>query len=177
MRMTSKKSTPSGLLLMAEIAGAHGVKGAVKMKAFGDDPEALADYPPLSDAKGEKQFIIKAVTQHSSIWIAEIEGVNDRTAAEKLFGTQLYLSRADLPKLKKKNAYYHADLIGMTALLKDGGTLGTVIAVANFGAGDLLDIKPSKGGSFYVPFTNAVVPDVDLAAKTLTVDPPPGLLD
>ena len=175
--MGDKAPKTSDLLLMAEIAGAHGVKGAVKLKTFGDAPEALAKYPPLSDAKGEKLFRLRRVTEHSGIWLAEIEGVDDRTAAEKLRGTKLYLSRSVLPAIKKKNTYYHADLIGLAARYPDGREMGRVAAVANFGAGDLLEIKPPKGNSFYVPFTNAVVPDVDLAAQTVTVDPPPGLLD
>lgn len=175
--MGEKQPKSSDLLLMAEVAGAQGIRGAVKLKAFGDDPEALADYPPLSDEKGEKTYKVTHVVPHGSIWVAEIEGIEDRTAAEKLFGLKLYLSRAALPKIRKKDTYYHADLIGLRALLKDGTPLGTVIAVANFGAGDLLDIKPAKGNSFYLPFTNAAVPEVDIAAGTLTVDPPAGLLE
>jgi 16S rRNA processing protein RimM len=167
----------SDLLLMAEIAGAQGVKGAVKLKTFGDDPGALVDYPPLTDTKSGRTYQIDTIAPHGNIWIATIEGIADRTAAEKLFGTKLYLSKAELPKIKKKDTYYHADLIGLSAVKKDGEALGTIIAVANFGAGDLIEVKPPKGQSFYVPFTKAAVPDVDLEKKTVTIDPPPGLLD
>jgi 16S rRNA processing protein RimM len=167
----------SDLLLMAEIAGAHGVKGGVKLKTFGDDPGALVDYPPLIDTKTGKTYQIDTMAPHGQIWLATIEGVEDRTAAEKLFGLKLYLPRAELPKIKKKDTYYHADLIGMTAKLKDGAALGTVVTVANFGAGDLIEVKPVKGATFYVPFTKAVVTDVDIDARMLTVDPPPGLLE
>jgi 16S rRNA processing protein RimM len=164
-------------LLMAEIAGVHGIKGQVKLKVFGDDAEALPDYGALTDAEGKRGFTITDIVLHGNIWIAALDGVRDRAAAEKLFGTKLYMTRDKLPKLKKKSTYYHADLIGMAAQYPDGKPMGKVITVANFGAGDLLEIKPPKGNSFYVPFTDSAVPDVDLAAKTVTVDPPPGLLD
>jgi 16S rRNA processing protein RimM len=167
----------SDLLLMAEIAGAHGVKGAVKLKTFGDDPGALVDYPPLTDIKTGKTWQIDTMTPHGQIWLATIDGVGDRTAAEKLFGTRLYLARAELPKIRKKDTFYHADLVGLAAVRTDGAPLGSVVSVANFGAGDLLEVKPLKGASFYVPFTNAVVPEVSLEKKTVTIDPPPGLLD
>lgn len=164
-------------LLMAEIAGVHGIKGQVKLKVFGDDPQVLPDYGALTDAEGKRSFTITGIALHGNIWIAALEGVKDRAAAEKLFGTKLYMTRDRLPKLKKKDTYYHADLIGLAAQYPDGKPMGRVLAVANFGAGDLLEIKPPKGNSFYIPFTNEAVPDVDIEKKTVTVDPPPGLLD
>lgn len=162
---------------MAEIVGVHGIRGDVKLKVFGDDPEALPGYGPLSDAEGKRSFTLRALRLHGNIWLAGIEGVDDRTAAEKLRGTKLYITRDRLPEIRAKDTYYHADLIGLRAVHKDGHDMGKVIAVANFGGGDLLEIQPPKGQSFYLPFTNSAVPNVDLAAKTVTVDPPPGLLD
>jgi 16S rRNA processing protein RimM len=156
--------------------GAQGVKGAVKLKVYGQDPATLVDYPPLADPKSGKTYRIDSVVPHGSIWVATIAGVADRTAAQKLFGTKLYLDRALLPKIKKKNTYYHADLIGLAAVDKEGKDFGRIIAVANFGAGDLLEIKPQKGASFYLPFTNAYVPHVDLEKKIVTIDPPEGLI-
>lgn len=172
--MTERKTD---LTCMAEIVGVHGVKGTLKLKVFSEDPDRLMDLAPLLDAKGEKQFIPLNLHAHQNIFLAEFKNINDRTQAEKLRGTKLYIPTDRLPKIKKKNTYYHADLIGLSAKYPDGRDIGTVIGVSNFGAGDLLDIKPAKGNSFYVPFTDAIVPHVDLETKTLTIDPPDGLIN
>ena len=171
--MTEKTAN---LLLMAEIVGVHGIKGAVKLKVFTDDPDALLD-ADLLDANGKPALRIIDIAQHGNIYLADIDGVTDRNQSEKLRGTKFFTPRDTLPAIKQKDTYYHADLVGMTAKHVDGNTLGIIIAVTNFGAGDLLDIKPEKGNSFYVPFTNTVVPKVDLKKKELTIDPPEGLLN
>jgi len=173
----SPSAPTSPLTCMAEIVGVHGVRGMVKLKVFGDNPEALAGYGPLSDAEQKKTFKLKDLALHGNTWLARVEGVDDRTAAEKLRGVKLYVAREKLPEIKKKDTYYHNDLIGLSAEWPDGKPMGKIITVANFGAGDLLEIKPLKGTSFYVPFTNAAVPHVDIAAGKVTIDPPPGLLD
>lgn len=162
---------------MAEIVGVHGIKGFVKLKVFSADPEALAGDAPLCDSAGNPLFTLLSIQQHGNIWLAEIDGVEDRNAAEKLRGTKIYLPREKLPEIKDKNTFYHADLVGMAALYPDGKPLGKVLAVANFGAGDLLEIKPPKGASFYLPFTGRTVPNIDLKKKEMTVDPPDGLID
>lgn len=162
---------------MAEIVGVHGIRGVVKMKVFADDPLSLAGGPPLCDSAGKILCEIEQLTQHGTIWLATLKGLADRTAAEKLRGTKLYVSRDSLAEIKTENTYYHADLIGMEARYESGDLLGHVIAVANFGAGDLLEVKPPKGNSFYLPFTQRSVPHVDVAKKVMTVDPPDGLLD
>ena len=162
---------------MAEIVGVHGIKGWVKLKVFSEDPEALVDFAPLCDSSGKQEFTLLSVQQHGNIWLAEVEGIRDRTAAEKLRGTQLCVPREALPQIKDDNTFYHADLIGMGALFPDGKPMGKVISVANFGAGDLLEVKPQKGASFYVPFTGKIVTKVDVAKKQVTIDPPPGLID
>jgi 16S rRNA processing protein RimM len=165
------------MIAMAEIVGVHGVRGMVKLKIYGDNPDVLPGYSPYTDSTCKKTFTLNAVVQHGSIHLAEIDGVADRTAAEKLRGTVLYIDRALLPKIKDADTYYHADLIGMAAIYPDGRAMGKITGVANFGAGDLLDVKPVKGASFYVPFTNEVVPDVNMDTRTVTIDPPHGLLD
>jgi 16S rRNA processing protein RimM len=170
-------SPGEGLACMAEIVGVHGIKGFVKLKVFGDDPSRLSGDAPLCDSKGKPLFRLASVQKHGNVFLAQVEGVSDRTEAEKLRGTKLFLPRAVLPELRDEKTFYHADLIGMTARYPDGKIMGKVIAVVNFGAGDLLDIQPPKGASFYVPFTDAVVPKVDVGKKELIVDPPPGLID
>lgn len=161
---------------MAEIVGVHGIKGTLKIKCFSENPEGLMD-TPLLDQNGREILEIIRMGQHGTIYLADAKGLSDRTAAEKLRGTKLYAQRNALPEIKQENTYYHADLIGLDALHIDGSIMGKVIAVANFGAGDLLDIKPPKGNSFYVPFTNDAVPVVDIDNKKIVIDPPPGLLD
>ena len=172
----TNRKVPDGMIAMAEIVGVHGVRGLVKLKAYGNDAEALAEYGEFTDASG-KIFTIAEMQLHGNIWLAEFEGLADRTAAEKLRGTVLYMPRDNLPKIEDEKTFYHIDLIGLAAVYPDGAPMGKIMGVANFGAGDLLEIKPIKGASFYVPFTDEAVPEVSLEKRQVTVDPPPGLLD
>jgi len=175
----NKAAAPNldALTCMAEIVGVHGIRGTVKMKVFASDADALLSGPPLCDSSGNQSLRLLSLAPHGNIWLAEVEGIADRTAAEKLRGTRLYLPRAELPEIDKKDTYYHADLVGMAALDAARAVVGRVIAVANFGAGDLLEIKPPKGASFYLPFTGQNVPHIDVAKKEMTVEIPHGLLD
>jgi 16S rRNA processing protein RimM len=105
------------------------------------------------------------------------KGVDDRNAAEALRLVQLYVAREQLGDVEE-DEFFHADLIGLAAVQPDGSALGTVIAVQNFGAGDLLEIAPAQGGaSVLLPFIKAVVPAIDVAAGIIIVDPPPGLIE
>jgi 16S rRNA processing protein RimM len=165
------------LICMAEIVGVHGVKGVLKLKVFSDAPENLMDYMPLCDAAGNRKFNFLTYQPHKNIYLATMDGVSDRSAAEKLRGARLYVPRELLPAIKDKNTYYHTDLIGLAAKDAAGVPIGKIIQVANFGAGDLLEIKPATGASYFVPFTKAVVPRVDLASREATVIVPHGLLD
>jgi len=165
------------LVLMAEIVGVHGIKGWVKLKIFSADPESLADFAPFYDATRKRTFDLLAVQPHGNTYLGVIDGVTDRNAAEALRGTKLYLPRENLPDIETEDTFYHVDLIGLAAQWPDGRPMGKVVNVANFGAGDLLEIRPARGASFYVPFTHDIVPDVDMTNKTVTVNPPPGLLD
>ena len=165
------------LVLMAEVVGVHGIKGWVKLKIFSADPEGLADFAPFYDATGQRTFELLAVQPHGNTYLAVIDGVAARNAAEALRGAKLYLPRENLPDIDEDDTFYHVDLIGLAAQWPDGRPMGKVVNVANFGAGDLLEIRPTRGASFYVPFTNEVVPDVDMTKKIVTIDPPPGLLD
>lgn len=163
------------------IAAAHGIKGEVKIKTFTADPLSVASYGPVSDESGARQFRLSHVrtaggAAGESVVLARLEGVTDRNAAEALRGLRLYVPRAALPA-PEADEYYHHDLIGLAAVLISGERLGTVAAVYNFGAGDLLEVSRDGASSVVVPFTNAVVPTVDLAAGKLVIDPPEGLLD
>lgn len=189
LRNTSNASTartPSSgaadaRVCVGAIAAAHGIKGEVKIKTFTADPLSVAAYGPVSDETGARSFRLSHVrapggAAGESVVLARLEGVTDRNAAEALRGLRLYVSRDVLPE-PEADEFYHHDLIGLTAVLVTGEKLGTVEAVHNFGAGDLLEVSRDGKSSVMVPFTNAVVPTVDLKAGKVVIDPPEGLFD
>lgn len=160
-------------LLMGRIGAAHGIKGEVRIQSFTEDPLALASYGPLSTNKPGLTIKILAARTTTNVLVARLEGVNDRTAAEKLNGVELYVDRALLPDPDDDDDFYHADLIGLKARLADGSEIGEVMAVPNFGAGDLLEIRdPRSGDTYLYPFSKAVVPEVRVAEGYLLIDPP-----
>ena len=157
------------------IVGAHGIKGAVRIKPFTAEPNGLSAYGPLSDEAGARRFALQPIGVSGGVVLAKLSGVADRNAAEALKGVRLYVPRAALPE-PRANEYYHADLIGLAAVTVAGETLGTVLAIHNFGAGDVLELALAAGGTVMLPFSDAAVPAVDLAGGKLTVDPPAGLV-
>jgi 16S rRNA processing protein RimM len=159
------------------IAGAFGVRGEVRLKSFCAEPTDIASYGPLTTEDGARSFEITLTRPVKSGFAARLSGVPTKEAADSLRGTRLYAPRAALPSLPD-DEFYHADLLGLTALDTGGATLGKVAAVLNHGAGDLLELRsPSLDGAVLVPFTRAAVPTVDLAAGRIIIDPPEGLLD
>jgi 16S rRNA processing protein RimM len=163
-------------LCVGVIGAPRGVRGELRVKSYTADPAALAGYAPLTDESGRREFRLTLLEAKGDMLVARIEGVADRDAAEALKGVRLYVARAALPPAGE-GEYYQADLIGLRAETRDGAALGTVRAVEDFGAGPLLEIALGDGRSVLVPFTDAVVPVVDLGAGRVVVDPPPGLLD
>lgn len=162
-------------ILVGVIAGAHGVRGQVRVRSFTAVPEAVAAYGPLQDETGRRRFALSVTGAAKDGVIARIEGVADRDAAQALRGVRLYLPRAALPPTEVEE-FYHADLIGLAAEGVDGVPLGHVVAVQNFGAGDVLEVEPPSGeAALFVPFTRAAVPEVDIARGRLVLDPPEGL--
>jgi 16S rRNA processing protein RimM len=165
-----------GRVLLGIVTGAQGVRGAVRVKSFTADPADVGAYGPLSDERGARRFRLAVVGQSKGVVIARIDGVEDRDAAEALRGVRLYVERAALPPPDEEE-YYHADLVGMAAVLADGSPFGRVVAVHDFGAGDSLEVERPEGGTILVPFSRAAVPVVDVEARRLVVEPPEGLLD
>ena len=164
--------TATQRICIGAIAGVHGVRGAVRIKSFTENPAALAAYDGLVDEQGRPvRLSIREV--RTDLLIATIEGVNDRDAAEALKGTRLYVAREALPDAGE-DEYYHADMIGLAVERADGSSLGTVTAVQDFGGGDILEIA-TEHGSALIPFTREIVPVVDIKGGRLVVDPPPGL--
>ena len=169
--MTDGKRQATDLLQVGVITGPHGVRGLVKVKSFTADPSDLTAYGPLTDETGSSAFDLDIRGEAKGQFIIKVDGVEDRNKAELLKGTKLFISRAALPQ-PEEDEFYHADLIGLATVLPDGSEHGRVSAVHDFGAGDLLEIAIAGGGTVYLPFTLDAVPNVDLAAGRVTVDPP-----
>ena len=152
------------------------MRGALRIKSFTEAPEDIARYGPLTDETGGRCFELRLIGAGKGVIITRLSGVEDRNHAEALRGLRLYLPRSALPQTAAEE-YYHADLIGLEAVLADGTPVGRVRAIHDFGAGDTLELTRPGAPPVMVPFTRAVVPSVELAAGRLVLDPPPGLLD
>jgi 16S rRNA processing protein RimM len=159
-------------ICVARIGAAHGLRGEVRLNSFTADPVAATGYGPLESEDGRRAFEIETWRQGTGFLVVRFKGIADRTAAERLCNLDLYVSRDRLPK-PEPDEFYHADLIGLRAITVDGNEIGTVIALHDFGAGDLIEIAPPTGGTtMMLPFTAAVVPKVDIAGGAIVVMPP-----
>jgi 16S rRNA processing protein RimM len=156
---------------IARIGAAHGVRGAVKMWTFTEDPFAVMRYGPLSTKDGARTFEIAHAREAKGFLVATLKGITSRNEAERLNGLELYVAREKLP-VTEDDEYYHADLIGLAAETTAGEALGKVIAIHNFGAGDIIEIAPPAGATILLPFSNAVVPTVDLAGGRVLIELP-----
>lgn len=156
-------------ILLGHIVGAHGIRGEVQIKSYAEFPEDIAAYGPLTDEGGKRTFEITEIRVTHKGVLARLAEVDDRTAAEALKGTALMVERSQLPEAEAGD-YYHADLIGLKAVSLAGEPIGTIVAVQNFGAGDLLEIRlEGSKQTEYVTFTDAAVPAVDLKAGKATI--------
>jgi len=163
-------------IVLGRITGAHGIQGEVKLQSFTADPEAIAGYGPLDSSAGGT-LTIRSLKPLKGVLRARLDGVNDRNAAEALKGVELSIDRDRLPE-PDEDEVYHADLISLAAHDVDGKLVGEVVAVLDFGAGELLELKlPDQKSTVLVPFNVDSVPEIDLGAGRLTIDPPEGLLD
>ena len=158
-------------ICVARIGAAHGVRGAVKLWTFTEDPFAVKRYGPLSTKDGARQFDVTDAREAKGHLVATLKGIATRDDAERLNGIELYIARDKLPATGE-GEYYHADLIGLAAVNPAGEPLGRVTAIHNFGAGDIIEIAPQHGSTLLLPFTNAVVPTVDLAGGLVVIELP-----
>lgn len=157
---------------LAAVAGAHGVRGLVKLKTFTEYPEDVASYGRLTDQKGQTHYDITLKGQVKGTLLAEIAGIADREAAQALRGTRLYVERSALPQPEDPEEFYHADLVNLSVETEAGEKLGRVKAVLNFGAGDLLEIDRKGDKPILLSFTQANVPVIDLdGAKVIVALP------
>jgi 16S rRNA processing protein RimM len=167
---------PPEKVCLGTIVGIHGVRGTVRIKSFTADPAGIAAYGAVSDESGARRFEVTVLGQARGAVLARLSGVADRDAAEALRGVRLYVARAALPKTNE-DEFYHADLIGLPVETAEGARLGSVRAVHNFGAGDILELRDDAGRELLLPFSDAVVPSVDLAARRIVAAPPASLLE
>jgi 16S rRNA processing protein RimM len=161
----------AGHICIARIGAAHGVRGAVKLSTFTQDPLAVKAYGPLATKDGARQFEVTHAREAKGHLVATLKGIATREDAERLNGIELYIARDSLPATDE-DEYYHADLIGLAAVTPAQQPLGRVIAIHNFGAGDIIEIAPSQGATLLLPFTNAVVPSVDLKGGRVVIELP-----
>ena len=163
--------TVAAPICVARIGAAHGVRGAVKLWTFTEDPLAVTRYGPLTTKDGARQFDVTHAREAKDHLVATLKGIATREDAERLNGIELYIAREKLPDTDD-DEYYHADLIGLAAVNAANEPIGRVIAIHNFGAGDIIEIAPPQGTTLLLPFTNAVVPTVDLANGRVVIELP-----
>jgi 16S rRNA processing protein RimM len=169
---------PSERVRVGKIGAAHGVRGEVRVFVYTEDPLAIRDYGELEDEAGARKFEIASAREGNGHLVVRFKGIDDRNEAEKLTHVQLFVPRERLPEQKDEDRFYQADLIGLRVETKSGETLGEVIAVPNYGASDLLEIRPAKAGqTLLIPFIDEFVPEVDVAGGRIVVDPPAGLFE
>jgi 16S rRNA processing protein RimM len=153
------------------VAGAHGLRGALKLRCFTERPDDVAAYGPVFASNGKRLFELEVIGPARGGVLARADGIDDRDTAEALRGTELFVARSALPELPT-DEFYYGDLEGLEALRPDGSRLGVVCTVDNFGAGDLIEIQADDGQLISLPFTRQTVPTIDLAGGRLVIEPP-----
>jgi 16S rRNA processing protein RimM len=167
---------PAELVLLGTVGAPRGIKGDIRIKSFTEAPEDIAAYGPLWNADATRSFSVRVIGEAKGQILARIDGVGDRTAAEALKGTALYVPRSALPA-PDDDSYYLVDLIGLRVETAAGEAWGEVRAVHDFGAGDVLELAGGPHAGLMIPFTRDTVPEVDLTGGRLVIDPPDGLLE
>jgi 16S rRNA processing protein RimM len=167
--------TGGARICLGQIGAAHGVGGEVRLRSFTSDPQAIACYGALETEDG-RVLRIESLRPAKNHFVARLAGICDRSAAAELTNVKLYVPRDRLPEPDQADEFYYADLVGLAVVDPAGKSLGTVVAVHNFGAGDLIEVRREAGGNTeLVPFNETTVPVVDVASGRIVVDPPDGL--
>jgi 16S rRNA processing protein RimM len=162
---------PKTKILMGVFGAAHGIQGQVRLKSYTGDPMAVVRYGPFTTGTG-RVIELNEARERKEVLVVRVEGVNDRNGAEALNGMQLYVPRERLGLAEEEDEFFHADLVGLRAEYADGMVAGTVTALHNYGGGDVIEIKPEQGPSFFLAFTKVIVPTVDIAGRRIVIDPP-----
>jgi len=156
-------------ICVARLGAAHGVRGEVKLWSFTADPAAVAGYGPFETADG-RVVEIEALRPAKEFFVARLKGVADRAAAEQLRNAELFVPRDRLPAPEGSDEFYHADLIGLAVVDASGAALGSVVALHNFGAGDIIEVRRAESrDTVMLPFTQAAVPEIDVAGGRVVV--------
>ena len=164
--------SPDRLVLVGRFGAPQGVRGEVRLQSYTGDPEAIGGYGPLTDAGRTRGFAFERLRPlKDDMLVVKVEGVGTREAAALLTGVELFARRDRLPA-PSEDEFYYDDLVGLAAATADGRALGRVVAVLNYGAGDILEIAPGSGEALLLPFTKTVVPAIDFAAGRIVVEPP-----
>lgn len=165
-------------ILMAKIGAAQGLRGEVRVSSYTEDPTALGDYGNLVAADG-RVFEILELREAKTVVIVRFRGINDRNAAEALNGLELFIDRDNLPDEDlEEDEFFYTDLEGLAVVDAEGKSYGSVSAVYDFGAGDLLELKGAGRRPSLIPFTEASVLEIDLEGGTILIDPfAAGLID
>ena len=173
MAETPAKPGAERRVLVGRFGAAVGLRGDVRVQSFTRDPAAILDYGALTDASGARVFKIKSLRSGGKgALVARVAGVSDRTAAEALVNLDIYADRGSMPA-EEEDEFYVSDLVGMTATTPSGELIGEIVDVPNYGAGDILEVKPAGGGeTLLFAFTKAVVPEVDVKARRVVVAAP-----
>lgn len=164
--MASPNTEHDKRVCLGKIASPHGVKGLVKIIPYGEDPSLLGSISPIFTSQ-DKQDTISILLKNpmGKYMLSEIEGCNSRDGSEALRGTELWVNKSSLPVLDNENEFYIDDLANLTALDKNKENIGMVTAVQNYGAGDLLEIKPSRGPTYFVPFDDIYIIELNIAER------------
>ncbi|MDX2205495.1 MAG: ribosome maturation factor RimM [Hyphomicrobiaceae bacterium] len=164
-------TAPGNLILIGRITGAHGIRGEVVIHSYAEVPEDIGAYGPLTCADGSRRFVLGNVRAAAKGVVARIKGVDDRNGAEALKGTELFVPRDRLPATAE-GEYYVSDLIGLEAVDPQGRSVGRIVGAPDWGAGPLLEIRRhGTAQTDLVPFTDAYVPEVDIANGRVVVRP------
>ena len=150
------------------VLGPQGLEGVVKIKSYTAHPEDIASYGPVSNETGTRQFDIRVLRATKKGLVAELSGIDDRSAAEAIKGLELFVERNALPEPDQEE-YYFSDLIGLNVEKLNGQLIGKVKSMDNFGAGDVMEVELTDGGFLLLPFTRDAVPVVDIADTRVVV--------
>lgn len=170
----------SDRLLLGVIAGPRGIRGEVKVKTFTEVPEDIASYGPLENKTGDASYEVKLVGMSKNLPVIRIKGVSDRNKAEALKGEELYVSRDRLPEIEEEDEFYHTDLVGLDVIFEDGTKFGEVTRLHDYGAGDIVEVRPEgkgKKAGVLIPFTKEMVPTVSIKEGHIVVDLPEDFFD
>ncbi len=165
--------TPPRVVLLGVFGAAQGVRGEVRVKSYTEDPKAIGAYGALTDRAGARAFVFESLRAlKDDMLVARVKGVSTREAAQALNGVEIFARREQLPP-PAADEFYYDDLVGLAAMTREGSAVGRVVALSNFGAGDILEIAPEGGGeTLLLPFTRAVAVEIDFAAGRIVIEPP-----